>query len=597
MVGRAAKSNGFTLVETIVSLGVFAIIIVASYQAIILTTRVANAARAQIAAAAVANEQMEVARNLLYGEVGVNGSWPPGRLQATKTVVRDNRTFTVNTTVRSIDDPFDGTIGGSPNDTAPGDYKLVDLRISCSNCKNYTTQRFNTWVGPISLESSSTNGALFIRAFDASGIPLPGADVHVVNSSASPPFTIDDVTNNDGILQLVDVPPGVKTYQITVSKSGYSTDRTYTADGGNPNPTKPHATVSTATLTQASFSIDVVGSMDVASVDTACSAVANAGFKMTGAKLIGTPSVYKYNVDHVTDASGVKNISDVEWDSYSFSSSGATYDVIGTIPLAPIGLNPGANQQLKVVVAPKNSRRLVVAVRDNTTKQPLTDASVRLTGPSSYDQTQVTDRGYLMQTDWVGGSGQADFTNATKYWSQDTFIKTSTAGQLQLVKYSSQHYYTSGNLTSSTFDLGAPTDFNQILWYPQNQPSQVGADSVRMQIATNNDNATWDFVGPDGTAGTYYTVTNPNLWTGHDGNQYLRYKVYLRTANEHYTPTVSDVMFSFTSACVPPGQVSFAGLASGTFTATVTKSGYTTKTQSISVSPSWQLLDISMTPL
>jgi prepilin-type N-terminal cleavage/methylation domain-containing protein len=594
---RDHETNGFTLIEALVGLAVLAIIVTAGYEAISTAVRVAGIARAQVASAAVANEQMEIARNLLYGEVGVSGSWPPGRLLATKTVVHDNRRFTVDTTVRSIDDPFDGTVGGSPNDTTSGDYKLVEVSVSCPTCKNYSTQRFDTWVAPVSLESSSTNGALFIRAFDAGGLPLPGADVHVVNSSASPPFTIDDVTGNDGVLQLVDVPPGVRTYAITVSKIGYSTERTYAPDGGNPNPTKPHATVSTASLTQSSFNIDVLGSMDVTSVDTACSAVPDVGFTMTGAKLIGTPSVYKYNVNHVTDGSGSKQIADLEWDSYSFFSNDATRDVIGTIPLWPIGLGPGTSQQVKIVTTAKNSRRLIVAVRDNTTQQPLTGASVRLTGPGSYDQTRSTDRGYILQTNWVGGPGQADFIDTTKFLVQDGNIKTSTAGQIQLVKYDSKHYRTSGELTSSTFDLGAPADFDQILWYPQNQPWQVGTDGVRLQVATNNDNATWDFVGPDGTSGTFYAVTSPNLWSGHDGNRYLRYRIYLGTENEHYTPTVSDILFSFTSACVPPGQVDFAGLPSGTYTATVTKSGYTTKTQSVSVSPDWQKLNIAMTPL
>ena len=73
------------------------------------------------------------------------------------------------------------------------------------------------------------------------------------------PIVIDDVTNINGMLQVVDAPPGVNAYEIIVSKDGFTTDQTYTPGAaGNPNPTKPHATVAIQQLTQISFVIDEV---------------------------------------------------------------------------------------------------------------------------------------------------------------------------------------------------------------------------------------------------------------------------------------------------------------------------------------------------
>jgi hypothetical protein len=120
---------------------------------------------------------------------------------------------------------------------------------------------------------------------------------------------------------------------------------------------------------------------------------------------------------------------------------------------------------------------------------------------------------------------------------------------------------------------------------------------VRFQIATNNDNLTWNFVGPDGSAGTYYTLANQNISISNNGNRYLRYKVFLQTASPILTPTVADVSFTFTSSCVPPGQVFFTGLDSGDYAITVSKSGYQPFTDTFNVSSSWQQREVVLSPL
>jgi len=97
---------------------------------------------------------------------------------------------------------------------------------------------------------------------------------------------------------------------------------------------------------------------------------------------------------------------------------------------------------------------------------------------------------------------------------------------------------------------------------------------VRLQIATSDDGAVWDFLGPDGTDDTYYTATNQEINSGHDGDRYLRYKIFLQTADLSKTPTISDIFFTFTSDCVPPGQVFFSDLSAGNYSLTATKTGY-----------------------
>jgi prepilin-type N-terminal cleavage/methylation domain-containing protein len=597
-MSSTSSQKGFTLIESLVGVAVFMIIAVSVYQTYAALMNASRVSRLKITATALANEQLEIVRNLPYADVGVIGGIPNGKIPHIQNIVRDNTEFTVKTTIRNIDDPFDGTIGGSPNDLSPADYKLVEVEISCSVCRNFTPLRFTTYVGPRALESASTNGALFVRVFDAVGQPVSGANVHIENNQAVPPIVIDDTTDNNGLLQIVDAPPGVEAYEITVSKPGYSTDKTYpTGAPGNPNPTKPHATVAQQQLTQISFAIDKTSTLDISSVTNTCRPVPSIDFSLSGSKLIGTnPDVLKYSASHVTDGSGRKTISGLEWDTYNLNLTDDSYDLAGTIPLLPLALNPNTNQDFKLIVAPKDPQSLLVTVKDASTQLPLSDATVRLEG-SGYDTTLITGRGFIRQTDWSGGAGQEDFIDPTKYFDSDGNIDiTNPAGEIKLRRPFGFEYAPAGYLVSSTFDTGSASNFHQILWQPQDQPPDTGPDSVRFQIATNNDKTTWNFLGPDGTPNTYYTLANQNINSLHNGDRYLRYKVFLQTASTTWTPTISDVSFTFTSSCVPSGQVLFTGLSAGNYTLTVSKTGYQPFTDTVTVSSPWQQREVILSP-
>src|SRR5690606_28483045 len=129
---------------------------------------------------------------------------------------------------------------------------------------------------------------------------------------------IDELTNNNGELQIVDVPPGVNAYEISVTKNGYTSDFTLPPGAaGNPNPSKPHSTVVAGQVTQISFSIDRASAMDFESITNTCSTVSSLSFNLAGTKLIGTtPDILKYDEDHVTSSGGNLSVDNLEWDNY-----------------------------------------------------------------------------------------------------------------------------------------------------------------------------------------------------------------------------------------------------------------------------------------
>ena len=590
------KNGGYSLVELLVGASVFIIIAISIYGAYVTIFNITYSSRAKLDAVDLANEQLEIVRNLPYADVGIAGGIPSGKLTHNQTISRGQSSFDVTITIRNVDDPFDGTLGGTPNDTSPADFKMVEVEINCPLCKNFVPTIVTTRVAPKNLETASTNGALFIKVFDGNGNPIADANVHVVNNQASPTIVIDDVTNVAGMLQIVDAPPGVNAYDITVTKNGYSTDKTYTASGGNPNPVKFPATVALQQVTQLSFAIDRLSSFAVNSVTQTCSAVSDLNFNVKGAKLIGTPNILKYEENKVTDSSGSLNIANLEWDSYTMTLIDPNYELIGTSPTSPINLVPNSNQSLQLVVATKNPKTLLVTVKDSATSLPLSGVDVTISKSGFSSVVNTTGQGFINQTDWSGGSGQATSSDPTKYFSSDGNIQNnSPVGDLILKKIFGD-YVPSAVLESSSFNTGSPSNFQKIQWLPVDQSPSTGSPNVRLQIATNNDGGEWNFAGPDGTAGTYYTVTDQNINSVNTANQYLRYKLFLDTVSTSTAPNISDISFTFTSLCTPPGQVSFSALPSGTYNLHLSKTGYVDQDVSADVSSSWQSQEVIMLP-
>ncbi|MDP2788639.1 MAG: prepilin-type N-terminal cleavage/methylation domain-containing protein [bacterium] len=406
------KKNGFTLIETLVGSAVFLLVALSAYQAFGVLMDAVSSSQAKIAATYLANEKFEIIRNLPYNDVGIIAGLPVGLIERTQVVSRDGYLFTVQTTIRSTDDPFDGTIGGNPSDTSPADYKLADLDITCSNCKIFSPLKFTTLVAPRALETASNNGALFIQVFDSNGNPVQGASVHIVNTQTNPDIVIDEITDNGGWIKIVDATPGINAYNITATKSGFSQDQTYPIGGvAGANPIKPDSTVVLQQVTQISFSIDRTSSLSVSSVDSSCLVLPSIGFSLTGTKLIGTPSILKYPTQNfTTDVSGTYTLSNLEWDTYSTLLTSALYDLAGTTPLPSFAINPNENKILKLVVVPHVDRAILISVKDSL-ENAIDGASVRLS-KIGFEETKMTNSSSCATPGQVFWNGLANDTYA-----------------------------------------------------------------------------------------------------------------------------------------------------------------------------------------
>ena len=122
-----------------------------------------------------------------------------------------------------------------------------------------------------------------------------------------------------------------------------------------------------------------------------------------------------------------------------------------------------------------------------------------------------------------GGTGGDYYNSGDAFWSDDAGAswQFQTIGSIPEDHYFETYvgqYYANGAFESSSYDCGSGATFGNILWEYNSLDSAV----VKFQVATNNDDSTWNFVGPDGTSSTFYDISETALWSGHNGDRYIK---------------------------------------------------------------------------
>ncbi|MCK4453915.1 fibronectin type III domain-containing protein [Candidatus Parcubacteria bacterium] len=162
-----------------------------------------------------------------------------------------------------------------------------------------------------------------------------------------------------------------------------------------------------------------------------------------------------------------------------------------------------------------------------------------------YENTgSITSPTWSAKSAWdtpdIGSSAAPAFADLDNDGDYDLLI--GEAGGVSFGYENAITYYSPGDLISSSQDLGQQSNFTTIQW-TENLPSNT---DLKFQIATNNDNATWNFIGPGGTDATYYTTASgENIHSSHNEDQYVKYKAYLSTSDTSVTPTLSDITINY----------------------------------------------------
>jgi hypothetical protein len=179
---------------------------------------------------------------------------------------------------------------------------------------------------------------------------------------------------------------------------------------------------------------------------------------------------------------------------------------IYTLP-SPVNLNP-AKTYLVYLSSPKTTsarRYFVSATVADTSLIPITFAS---------------NNGQMV---WSTNSG-----------SSFNFRAEADLSTIHLI--SPGGYSTLGEIISSSLDTGGASGFLSISWVG-NKPAGT---NIQFQIATNDNNTSWVFLGPDGTSATYYAASGDYIFTGASNHRYVRYRLLL-TGNGLISPRLDEV--------------------------------------------------------
>lgn len=384
-----SPQHGSIFLEIIIAIGILAALIGAIASLVVASYDLVGYSRTRITARHLATEKMEIIRNLPYSEVAVLGGVPAGSLPQLETIERNGLPYTIRTNVVYIDDPFDGL---APADMLPIDYKRARVDVSWTGTfASDATITMITDIAPKGIESVGEGGTLSILVFDALAQVVPQAEVRIQNAEVNPAIDLTVLSDSNGRVMLPGSPVCFECYQITVTKEGFSLDRTYTT-AEVAHPAKPPATVNDQSITEISFAIDRVATLTVYSTrgrEDGYAFLSNQFFQLTGTKQIGTDTledpVFKYDVLNKTDNGGSVTLSNMEWDIYTLTIPSPDWDFAGSNPFSPLALLPGGSQIWQFVTVPHQDYTLLFKVTE-ASGSAIPDATLHLLGPGNYDE-------------------------------------------------------------------------------------------------------------------------------------------------------------------------------------------------------------------
>ena len=253
------SNRGFGFIDVLVGTAIVLIVFSGIFGAFQLGLKVVGQSQNKITATAVANQWMEKMRNLPYASVGTQGAVLPeaaGILEPATTTVFNNIEYSVNIGVKYISDQADGT---GVSDTCDLDYKRAEVMVSWAGRFQGKITLVTDIAPKDKLEElnsceSQPGGLLSVSVFDAFGEMVSSPLIEIFD-----PVTESLVESYSPSSGVHDFPLATSSYKMVISKTGYSTDRSYGIDEVA-TPEKPHPFILEGEATEISFSIDKISS-------------------------------------------------------------------------------------------------------------------------------------------------------------------------------------------------------------------------------------------------------------------------------------------------------------------------------------------------
>jgi len=329
---RGRLKRGTSFIDVLVGVSILLLVFLGIFGVFQLATRVIGNGKAKVGAAALATDHIEYMRSLAYDNVGTTGGIPSGLIPQEETIFLNNISYIRRTFVQYVDASEDGE-GESDENGITTDYKVVKVVVlwALPNGAERSVTLVSNIV-PKGIETVAGGGTLVINVLNALGTPLSGATVHIENTNTVPAVDVFTTSNAEGRVTFPGS-PAAGSYEVTVSKSGYSTAQTYDATVGNPNPTPGHLTVVEGAVTTASFQIDTLGTLafiaqlPIGPASTTDSFASNTNLAVeTNTEVLGGAVVLIDGGEGYVSAGATQSVTHapenlVSWDTFSWSDA------------------------------------------------------------------------------------------------------------------------------------------------------------------------------------------------------------------------------------------------------------------------------------
>ena len=558
-----SKRRGFTLIDTVVGTALMLISFLGIYGAFQLSVYEVSNDKARAGAIALANERMEYIRSLPYSSVGTSGGIPSGSIAQSESVSLNNVNYTRRTFIEYEDDPKDG-IGAADANHVVEDYKSAKVDVAWSAKGGTRHVTIVTRVSPVGIESSVPGGTLTISSINSTGQPVANASVLIVNSTVSPTVSINTFTDTTGVASFLGAPAG-SGYQVTVTKTGYSTAQTYSVTAQNTNPNPGNLTVTNNLTTSATFAIDQLGSKTISTWTQILSGNWSDTFSDATKVATSTNISIASSTARLTSTASPGEVQSIDI-TPSLLASWGTLTVTATKPAQTMILyhvyDLGGNNLIPDAQLPGNSTGISTSTINLSGVSTTTYSSIRLdavlsASSSATPSIDLWNLGYTYGPQPLGniaisvqGAKTIGSGPGGTLYKYSTTTSTSALGSITIPNLEWDNYTTTVN-SSSGYDVASACG-------PQPESLSPGASmTTNLYLASHTTNSLLVDVRSSASGS------------------------YLKNA----TVGLSVSGYAATSTTDSCGQAFFSGLSSGTYSISVSSPGYTTfNSSSISVS-------------
>ncbi|WP_455392087.1 Ig-like domain-containing protein [[Eubacterium] cellulosolvens] len=124
---------------------------------------------------------------------------------------------------------------------------------------------------------------------------------------------------------------------------------------------------------------------------------------------------------------------------------------------------------------------------------------------------------------------------------------------LRYINISFKKYYESGTFDSQEFEASG---FGNLKWKSLSFKAAVPTGTeIKFQLRTamtKEELNSQNYLGPDGTADSYYTLSGDVLWAGHGNDGWIQYRAYLTREDSSESPLLKEVTVAFNYLPAPP---------------------------------------------